>query len=63
MTRRRRRFKLTPGEQICTSHAWFCESPGYRKFCKRVTARAYRHSGKADPENAPTRRVYRGYSC
>lgn len=46
-------------EQVCTgSHT----GPGQKKVLKKMTRRARRRLEKQDPENAPKKNAYRGYS-
>lgn len=48
---------MKKSEQICPN-----ESPGYKKECKKKMVRSERRAAKSDPEEAPKKRSYRGYT-
>ena len=45
-------------EQICQDET----SRKYKKWCKKILKRFRRRKEKIDPESAPTKNEYRGYS-
>jgi hypothetical protein len=54
-----KKFKYHKVEQQCRNDGG---GPVGRRFMKKLTARAMRRAVKADPENAPTKNKYGGFS-
>lgn len=52
-------FKYRKLEQQCRNDG---SGPAGRRYLKKLTVRAMRRAAKADPENAPTKKKYGGYS-
>ncbi len=50
-------FKITFAEQICGQ-----AKPGVRKYMKRKLNKSLRKAAKLDIENAPTKRIYCGWT-
>ena len=48
-------------EKLCKAHGK--GSRRYTRWLKAYTPRAERRAAKKNPDNAPVRRVYKGYSC
>ena len=55
----RKTFKYHKVEQECRNDGG---GPVGRRFMKKLTVRAMRRAVKADPENAPTKTKYGGFS-
>ncbi len=53
------RVKYRKVEQNCKNDG---SGPAGRRFMKKLTVRAMRRAEKADPENAPKKRKFGGYS-
>jgi hypothetical protein len=53
------KHKYRKEEQMCRNDGG---GPDGRKFSKKLTVRAMRRAAKADPENAPKKPRYGGYS-
>ncbi len=52
-------FKYRKLEQQCSNDG---SGPAGWRYLKKLTVRAMRRAAKADPENAPTKKKYGGYS-
>ena len=55
----RKTFKYLKVEQQCRNDGG---GPVGRRFTKKLTARAMRRAAKADPQNAPAKPKYGGFS-
>ena len=54
------KYKYRKVEQKCPEDG---SGPAGRRFVKKLTVRAMRRAAKADPENAPKKPKYSGYSA
>lgn len=54
--------KKASGEQICRKHVVIRSPSKYIQWLKRYTNKAFRRLARQDPEDAPSKRRYRGWS-